>query len=46
MEGLTEADGARAQALGVLAALISTVLDSLTFETPAERFNACVASTG
>jgi len=28
MEGLTEADGARAQALGVLAALISTVLNS------------------
>ena len=28
MEGLTEADGARAQALGVLAALISAVLNS------------------
>jgi len=28
MEGLTEADGARVQALGVLAALISTVLNS------------------
>jgi hypothetical protein len=28
MEGLTEADGARAQALGVLAALISTVINS------------------
>ena len=28
MEGLTEADGARAQALGVLAALITTMLNS------------------